>query len=94
VYEKYGINPKNYKRVQIKFTIMKTTNELRDELAMKMPKEALPTLNAQETMEKVAKEFDIDVDFNDEISLIEFSLKYQAAIRYKYADAMIEARAK
>ena len=66
--------------------------ELRDELAMGMNKETLPTINTAEAMEKIAKAYNIDVDFEDEISMIKFAFKYQAIMRYEYADAMLAAR--
>ena len=71
---------------------MKNEKTLRDEIAMSMTNETLPPLQSNDAMVKVAKKYNIDFDFEDEISLINFALKYQAAIRYEYADAMLAAR--
>ena len=71
---------------------MKSEKTLRDELAMSMTNETLPTLESEDAMVKVAKKYNIEFDLEDEISLINFALKYRAAIRYEYADAMLAAR--
>jgi len=71
---------------------MKNEKTLRDEIAMSMTNETLPTLESKDVMVKVAKKYNIEFDFEDEITLISFALKYQAAIRYEYADAMLAAR--
>lgn len=68
---------------------MKDTKTLRDEFAISMPFEALPTINNENAMVDIAKHYDIDLDLNDDMSIIAFSIKYHTIIRYQYADAMI-----
>ena len=65
---------------------------LRDELAMSMPHASIPTINDQDTMVKVAKLYNINFDFEDVLSMLDFAVQYEAAIRYKFADAMIKRR--
>lgn len=36
----------------------------------------------------------IEVDLEDTESIVNFGMKYEAYMRYKFADAMIEARGK
>ena len=65
---------------------------LRDEIAMSMNNESIPTIKDQETMIKVAKLYNINFDFEDELSMLDFAVQYESTIRYKYADAMIKRR--
>ena len=65
---------------------------LRDEIAMSMNNESIPTIKDQETMIKVSKLYNINFDFEDELSMFDFAVQYESAIRYKYADAMIKRR--
>ena len=65
---------------------------LRDELAMSMPVELLPTINDLKTIEEISAKLGIEWDNDDTMAQIEWSLKYQAAIRYMYADAMLVTR--
>lgn len=59
---------------------------------MSLDASLIPTLNNEETLREVAERMGIELDLEDPLSLIEFSLKYQAIIRYQYADAMLAVR--
>jgi hypothetical protein len=67
---------------------------LRDELATSLDATLVPTLNNEEAIKIFAREFGLEYDRNDMIKMIQFSFKYQAIMRYKYADEMLLARLK
>ena len=60
---------------------------LRDEIAMSLESPAIPMPKDPEGMRS-----GIEVDFNDTLKSIELGLKYQAVMRYRYADIMLEER--
>ena len=63
----------------------------RDELAMSLPFEAIPSLENMEARKQFCEEHDLD--FGDSLSdQIQFILEYQSIIRYMYADAMLTNR--
>lgn len=70
---------------------MKDEKTLRDELAMSMPFESIPTLNNMETVQKVSKQLGLEWS-DDSVDQIRWSIEFQAAIRYMYADAMLKHR--
>lgn len=71
---------------------MKIEKTFRDELAMSLDASLIPKITSETVMVNIAKKYNINLDLEDEISLIEFSLKYQCIIRYKFADTMLEVR--
>lgn len=64
---------------------------LRDKLAMSMEADTIPEIQDQDTLNLIAEKFGLEWS-DDPLKQIEFSLAYQAIIRYKYADAMLKAR--
>lgn len=72
----------------------KKEKNLRDELAMSMPFESIPNLNNENAINLFAEQTGIEWDENDIFKQIEFSIRYQAHIRYMYADAMMKHRKK
>lgn len=62
---------------------------LRDELAMSLEASAIPELKNNTAIKLIAEHYGLDYDLNDPIKMIDFTLKYQAIIRYQYADAML-----
>jgi hypothetical protein len=64
---------------------------LRDELAISMPFEALPTINNEETKQIISEKLDLKWS-DDPFEQIKLAMKYHAVIRYMYADAMLETR--
>lgn len=71
---------------------MKDKKTLRDELAMSMPFESIPKIEGHEAMDSVSKKYNIGYNLDDVMSMIDFALKYQAIIRYEFADKMLETR--
>jgi hypothetical protein len=67
---------------------MSNETTLRDKLAMSMPFEAIPVLNNEETIKIVSEKLKIKWS-EDPFVQIEWAMQYQAAIRYMYADAML-----
>lgn len=65
---------------------------LRDELAMSLDESMIPILKNEEAIKIVAEKLGIEVDFQDLMSTLEFSFKYQAIMRYKFADEMLKVR--
>lgn len=65
---------------------------LRDEIAMSMSVDVVPTLKNDKAIELIAHKFGIEWNDNDPIIQIKFQLKYEAIIRYMYADAMLSVR--
>lgn len=64
---------------------------LRDQLAISMDSDTLPTINDEELIFYICKKFGLK--WSDEpLDQVEFALAYQAIIRYKYADAMLKMR--
>ncbi len=74
----------------VKFSQMEKT--LRDELAMSLDVSAIPVMNDKETAQIVADKYSIELDFSDPIKMIDFSFKFQAIMRYQYADEMLKIR--
>jgi len=69
---------------------------LRDEFAMSMPADHIPSVSDQAGVNIVSKVFGIqpfDANGSDE-GKVKWALRMEAAARYAYADAMMEARAK
>ena len=64
---------------------------LRDKFALSMPKEALPKLDNQETINYIADKLGLQWS-DDPMAQIDFAFKYQAIMRYQYADSLIEIR--
>lgn len=69
---------------------------LRDELAMSLPFDAIPTVSDQESANDLSDALGIHrLNIKGPlIDQVEWTLKMQAAFRYAYADAMIAARSK
>lgn len=67
---------------------------LRDELAMSMPMDAMPKIQDVKILLEIAEKIGTSVNPQDDLSLLNFTLKYQAWFRYNYADAMLEMRGK
>ena len=65
---------------------------LRDEIAMSLEAAAIPMPKDPEGMRAVCEKLGIEVDFNDTLKSIELGLKFMAAMRYRYADIMLEQR--
>jgi len=65
---------------------------LRDEIAMSLEAAAIPMPKDPEGMRAVCEKLGIEVDFNDTLKSIELGLKFMAAMRYRYADVMLEQR--
>ncbi len=65
---------------------------LRDEIAMTVPLQAIPVPPNEEAMVELCKSMGIDFDPKDINKAIEGSLRYQVAMRYKFADMMLEER--
>tara|TARA_R110002020_G_scaffold440030_2_gene650610 strand:+ start:1329 stop:1574 length:246 start_codon:yes stop_codon:yes gene_type:complete len=65
---------------------------LRDEIAMNVPLQAIPGPPSEEAMIELCKSMGIDFDPKDVNKAIEASLKYQVAMRYRFADMMLEER--
>ena len=64
---------------------------LRDKFALSMPKEALPKLDDQQIINYIADK--LGLQWSDEpMAQIGFAFKYEAIMRYQYADALIEVR--
>jgi len=70
---------------------MKNEKTLRDEVAMSMPSEMIPTINDEETTRLISEKYGLEWSDNP-VMQIEWAMKYQAIIRYKFADAMLEVR--
>ena len=64
---------------------------LRDEIAMSMPFESIPTINNDVVLKEINEKLGIEHN-DDTISQIEWAMKFQSIIRYMYADAMLKAR--
>src|SRR3990167_4941959 len=70
---------------------------LRDQLAMSMPEIAIPTFPPDpraraSAMRETAVKLGLELDIDDQFSVIEFMENFHALIRYTYADAMLWAR--
>ena len=65
---------------------------LRDEIAMSLESPAIPMPKDPEGMRSVCEKLGIEVYFNDTLKSIELGLKYQAVMRYRYADIMLKER--
>jgi hypothetical protein len=76
-----------------KITKMEHELTLRDKLALSMPKGALPKLTNQETINYIADKLSLEWS-DDLMKQIDFAFKYQAIMRYQYADALIKVRGK
>lgn len=64
---------------------------LRDKLAMSIEADSLPELQSKETIDYVAGKLGLEWS-DDPLKQIEFVFKYQAIMRYQYADAMLKVR--
>lgn len=76
---------------------MEKEKTLRDELAMSLTADLMPTMNDQEAANAVSVHLGIEpVDLSKAPfgEQVQWGLDIQAAIRYAYADAMMERRAK
>ena len=67
--------------------------ELLDEIAMSMPWDSMPEFNTN-VIEEVSEEIGFEFDQDDVMKQVEWSLRLQAHIRYKYANIMLEERKK
>lgn len=65
---------------------------LRDEIAMSLDVSAIPVMNDKETAQIIADKYSIELDFSDPIKMIDFSFRFQAIMRYQYADEMLKVR--
>ena len=70
---------------------MSKDKNLRDEIAMSMTSDTLPTINDEETMALINEKYGLEWS-DDPLVQIEWAMKYQAIVRYMYADAMLAAR--
>lgn len=65
---------------------------LRDELAMSLDSAMIPTLENEEAIRLVSEKLGLEVDLRDPLSMIVFSFKFQAKMRYQFADEMLKVR--
>lgn len=65
---------------------------LRDELAMSLDASMIPVLENEVTIRLVAKKLGLEVNLKDPLKMIDFAFKYQAIMRYRYADEMLKVR--
>jgi hypothetical protein len=65
---------------------------LRDELAMSLDASFIPTFNSETAIKHIAGAYGLEYDMNDPVKMIDFALKFQAIVRYEYADAMLAVR--
>ena len=65
---------------------------LRDEIAMSLPAQLMPMPPSEEAMKDLCKSLGIDFDPKDVEKAINASMEYQAVMRYRYADMMLEKR--
>lgn len=65
---------------------------LRDELAMSLDASMIPVLENEVTIRLVAQKLGLEVDLKDPLKMIDFAFKYQAIMRYQYADEMLKVR--
>ena len=70
---------------------MSKDKNLRDEIAMSMISDTLPTINDEATMALINEKYGLEWS-DDPLVQIEWAMKYQAIVRYMYADAMLAAR--
>lgn len=70
---------------------MEDQKTLRDELAMSLSFDAIPTIEGKDMVDLVSKKLGLEWS-NDPVVQIEWAMKYQAIIRYMYADAMLKCR--
>jgi len=70
---------------------MSKDKNLRDEIAMSMTSDTLPTINDEATMALINEKYGLEWSDNPLVQ-IEWAMKYQAIVRYMYADAMLAAR--
>lgn len=70
---------------------MNSEKTLRDELAMSLEHEAIPTFTGMDGVREAEKSFGIEYGDTTE-SQIDFALKYASRIRYRYADFMLAER--
>jgi hypothetical protein len=56
-----------------------------------MTSDTLPTINDEETMALINEKYGLEWSDNPLVQ-IEWAMKYQAIVRYMYADAMLAAR--
>lgn len=70
---------------------MSNEKTLRDEIAMSMTEGTLPTINDEATMALLNEKIGLEWS-DDPLVQIEWAMKYQAIVRYMYADAMLAAR--
>ena len=70
---------------------MSKEKTLRDEIAMSMTSDTLPTINDESTMSLINEKYGLEWS-EDPLVQIEWSIKYQSILRYMYADAMLAAR--
>ena len=65
---------------------------VRDQLAMSMPVEGMPKIENDAAGELIAERYGLEWDSTDTMKMYIFSMKYHAAVRYEYADAMLAYR--
>lgn len=70
---------------------MSKDKTLRDEIAMSMTSDTLPTINDEATIALINERYGMEWS-EDPLVQIEWAMKYQAIVRYMYADAMLAAR--
>jgi hypothetical protein len=70
---------------------MKNEKTLRDEIAMSMRDTTLPTINDEKTMALINEKYGLEWS-DDPLVQIEWAMKYQAIVRYMFADAMLAVR--
>lgn len=66
---------------------------LRDEIAMSMSFDSIPVIQNDAMAELISEKFGLELN-EDPIVQIKWAVKYQAVIRYMYADAMLAQRIK
>lgn len=64
---------------------------LRDNIAMSLDKELLPDLKSNDAIAEVAEWMGIKFP-EDPVGQIKWAMKYQAKMRYLYADEILKAR--
>lgn len=71
---------------------MNEEKTLRDEIAISLDANFIPTLDGNDVVKAIANKIGVDVDTENIDSMFDFAIRYQAWFRYKYANAMIKER--
>lgn len=64
---------------------------IRDQFAISMNHKSIPTIESAEGVKEICELFNLEIG-EDVDSQITFAARYEAAVRYRYADEMMKAR--